>query len=182
MRRGVGDSAERDDKADAEPVDRLEDARRRRLGQATCGSIAFEDDEVTTGTPSGANGAEDVLGPHDLALAVDVLDRRSSDREVEEPIRVDLPDDDAVRLVSDQAEGRRRHPGGVEPPAEGDEQHRIGQRRRVVDGQRQSVSHGLSESPWRPTRWSMQAVKATMSEVSIAGNMPTRIWLRPSLR
>ena len=150
VRRGVGDSAERDDKAGAEAVDRLEDAR--HVGRP--GDVwldAFEDEEVTTGLRR-ADGAEDVLGPHDLAFAVDTLDRRSDHREVEEPIRVDLPDDDAVRLVSDQSEGRRRHPGGVEPPAEGDEENRIGQRRRLLDGQRQGVSHGLSESPWRATR------------------------------
>ena len=34
----------------------------------------------------------------------------------------------------------------------------------------------------RPTTWSMQAVSALTSSGSTAGNMPTRSWLRPSLR
>ena len=34
----------------------------------------------------------------------------------------------------------------------------------------------------RSTTWSMQAVSASTSSGSTAGNMPTRSWLRPSFR
>ena len=92
------------------------------------------------GRRSGADDTEEVGRPHDVPLAINVLDRRAGDGEVVERIRVDLADDDAVRPAGDEAQCRRRHAGGVEPSTEGDEQNRIVERRQVVDGEDESVT------------------------------------------
>ena len=140
----VSDGAEGDDEIRVETIDRLDDALHvRRPGDV--GLDAFEGDEVA---PLPANGAEDVLRPGDPVLPVEEFDRRPDDAEVVEPIRVDPADDHAVRVGGDQSQGRSRHAGGVEPPAEGDEQHGVGKRRSIVDRQDERLSHRRASAWW----------------------------------
>ena len=80
-------------------------------------------------------------------------------------------------------------PATSNQPLSADEQDGIGERREVRDVESQDSSgiamrhrYRASASAWWSTRWSMQAVRACTSDVSIAGNMPMRNWLRPSLR
>ena len=139
VRGGVGDGAESDDETDAEAFDGGEDT----VDVGRPGDVRFdaiEDDEVALALRS-ADDAHDVPRPHDPSLTVHVLDRRARHGEVVEGIGVDLADDHAVRLVGDVTQRCRGHTGGVEPAAEGDEQRRVGQHRRVVDGQDEVVSH-----------------------------------------
>ncbi len=146
MRRGVGDGAEGDDELGVDTVDRLQHAGDVG-GPGDVRLDAVEGDEIPIRRRS-TDRTEDVARPDDAAFTVDVLDRRPGDGEVVEGVGIDLADDDAVGLTGDQPQRRSRHPCGVEPSAEGDEQHGVGQRGSVVDCEVERLSHGVRASAW----------------------------------
>ncbi len=121
----------------------------------------------------------------DAELALVDLHHRPFLREVEERVGIDLADRD--RVVGDA--GRRR--AVVAADAMSNSPCRATTMTGARSGARSSVCNvstsstttsDASQDPIAPTTWSMQAVSAATSAGSMAGNMPMRSWLRPSLR
>ncbi len=104
-------------------------------------------------------------------------------REVVERVGVDLADDHRLLVVDERLDRMARRARHVEPALEPDQHHRAIER---ADVARREVEHlgdvhgGQSASA--PTTWSTERVSASTSDGSMAGNIPTRSWLRPSLR
>ena len=123
---------------------------------------------------------------HAAALAVDHLDHRALLGEVVERVGVDLADRDGV--LGDGGRGR-----AVAAPATSNQPVRPTSSTGLVSGaelagvERQDLVDAVHRrrqrrQPWCSTTWSMHAVRASTSAGSMAGNMPMRSWLRPSLR
>ena len=135
-----------------------------------------------------ADHHEVVLGPAQLSFTVVVdPDLRPLLCEVEERIGVDVGHDGPVALLDHPVERRGRHTADVEQALQRDEHHGVPQRsdrvpvglQDVVDRERHCRS--LYERRWSTTT-SMHRVRAVTSSGSMAGNIPTRNWFRPSLR
>lgn len=97
----------------------------------------------------------------------------------------DSPSPDAPARILPDPGGRRRERGtNAEHGAARAraEAPRVVVRGAVVDRGVPGGGDGAAGQADAATRWSMQAVRASTSPGSTAGNMPTRIWLRPRLR
>ena len=149
--------------------------------------VRFGSDEHDEVAPAeAAHDVEAVLGPADDAhLALVDLDLRALLREVVERIGIDLAD------VTAMSAGAKRSSADVAAPAMSNSPvraititgERSGAELLGVERQHLVDVHAVRvRAVSASTTASMQAVSASTSAGSIAGNMPIRSWLRPSLR
>ena len=126
-----------------------------------------------------AGDTELVLRPQDLAVVGLVeLDLRSFLGEVVERVGVDRRDDRRDAVLGQRVDCIGGDLGDVEQATQCEHHDRPVQRG-VGRGRAQSRIGVVASAL---TTWSMHAVRQAMSSGSTAGNMPTRNWLRPSLR
>ena len=186
VRHRLGGRADRDDRLAPEHVDDVADAR--RVGAPV--EVGFDPDQhhEVARAPSPRTTSKLFSGQRiDAHLALVDLDLGPLLGEVVERVGVDLADRD--RRVGSARSRRARpspHPATSNRPASAITitGERSGPRSSISSVRTSSTSRRHQCVSWpapRPRR-RCSAVSASTSAGSIAGNIPTRSWLRPSLR
>jgi len=130
-----------------------------------------------------AGDTELVLRPQDLAVVGLVeLDLRSFLGEVVERVGVDRRDDRRDAVLGQRVDCIGGDLGDVEQATQREHHDRPVQRGQRLERGGEHLVAQAGPCASALTTWSMHAVRQAMSSGSTAGNMPTRNWLRPSLR